>query len=215
MIGRATRRALQAVGLVTILLVILIAVALPFLGLWLQPQDQPEHADFIVVLAGNQSRCVKAAEIYKQGFAPVVMLSNEYIPPQSRVEKIMAELGYPEPDPNVLGQRVLQHLGVPDDAIVSFGKGSISTVEEADTFRRVVGDQAFRAILVTSPFHARRAKMTFSNRAPKGQFFVVSPPDNAIEVRWWRDQRSALNTGLELMKIAYFWLGGAFHAPSR
>jgi uncharacterized SAM-binding protein YcdF (DUF218 family) len=215
MIARFVRSTLQLVGFVTILMIVFFGVGFPFVGLWLQPQDQPERSDFIIVLAGDQSRCLKAADIYKQGFAPVIMLSNEYVPPQSRVEKIMADLGYPEPNPNVLGRRILVHLGIPKKAINLFGKGSASTTDEAEAFHSVVASRTFKAILVTSPFQARRAKMIFDSKLPNGKFFVVSPPDRAIDARWWRDKQSALDTGLELMKIAYFWLGGAFHAPSQ
>ena len=68
--GRFVGKSLQAVGVLTVLIVGSAAVAMPFLGTWLEQQDYLEKADYIVPLPGDSQRLFKAAELYKQGFAP-------------------------------------------------------------------------------------------------------------------------------------------------
>lgn len=215
LLSRLIRVLLQAIGLLTLVSIALIAVLVPYLGPWLQPQDKPEKSDFIVVLAGNANRCIRAAEVYKEGWAPLVMVSQEYIGPPGRREKLLAEMGYPEPDPNVLCLRILERLGVPDRAIKSFGTGSISTAEEAASLKVAVGDRRAKAIVVTAPFQARRAKIIFESALPEDTFLILSPTDRKIEARWWRDKQSALDASIEMIKIAYFEIGGEFRAPSK
>lgn len=214
MVGRFIRITLQAIGLIAVVVVVTAAVMLPFLGAWLQPQDTPERAEYIVVLGGDEHRHIKAAEIYKQGFAPTVLISNDRVPPKSRLQQAIIELGYPNVHPLEIRRRIIEHFGVPRSAIGSFGDGSVSTLEEAEAFKKFVNGRPVTAILVTSPFHARRAKLTFESVMPKARFLIVSPPEGTIDGRWWRDQQSAIWTGLEAMKLAYFWLGGAFRTAA-
>ncbi len=214
MLGKYLRKTFEAIGLLTVLGLITVAAALPFLAIWLQPLDAPEPSDYIVVLAGDEHRYLKAAELYKQKFAPVILLSNEHVAPLSRIQDLIIELGYPYLHPYELRQRILEHLGVPKEALASFGSGSVSTFEEAEALKQVFGNRPVKAILVTSPFQARRAKLAFESVMPRAHFMVVSPPERTIDGRWWRDQQSALLTVLEVSKIAYFWLGGAFRASA-
>jgi uncharacterized SAM-binding protein YcdF (DUF218 family) len=209
------RKVFEFIGILTTVGAVTVAVTLPFLAHWLQPNDTPEPSEYIVVLAGDEHRYLKAAELYQQKMAPVILLSNEYVPPLSRIQKLIIELGYPYLHPYEFRQRVLEHLGIPKEALVPFGTGNVSTLEEAEALKQLLGDRQVSAILVTSPFQARRAKLTFESVMPRAHFLVVSPPERTIDGRWWRDQQSALLTVLEIAKIAYFWAGGAFHTYAR
>src|SRR5262245_48957208 len=95
------RLILQATGLLTILAVIAGIGAFLALGPWLQYQNKPAKADFIIPLGGDGYRLIKAAELYKQGFAPTILLGNNYLRPPSRLERILVEMGYPQIAPSV------------------------------------------------------------------------------------------------------------------
>ena len=103
MFAKFSRGILQVAGLLAILALLVAIGTFMFLAPLLQYQDRPERADYILPLAGNEDRLVKAAELYKQGLAPKILLSNEQIRPLSRAQKIAAKIGYPPTDPSKIG----------------------------------------------------------------------------------------------------------------
>jgi len=210
MTGRYFRLALECLGAATLAALVAAAIALTASPSWLQQQDTPAKADYIITLAGDNHRLLKAIELYKQGYAPKIFLSNDYVGPPTRFSQLMTELGYKTVDFHELRSRVLEHEGIPKSAVEEFGVGLASTIEEAEVFRQVAGTREFTALLVTSPYHARRAKIIFQSVMPRAHFLVVSPPEGAIEQRWWRDKESAMRILDETAKLFYFWLGGAF-----
>ena len=211
-LGTLIRGILQGIGFLTVLAVLAGAAAFFLLAPWLQYQDQPERADYIVPLAGDGHRLIKAAELYKQGLAPKILLSNERIRPPTRLQDIAAELGYPRANPLEFRQRLLAYFGVPGSAIESFGEGHISTVEEAEALKRFLAGRAHTVILVTSPYQARRAKLIFEQIMPRVRWLIVWPPEGSLPDRWWLDQGAALRSVSEATKLLYFWLGGAFRS---
>jgi hypothetical protein len=62
MFGRIIRGTLQAIGLLTVLAAVAAVGAFMFLAPWLQYQDEPQRARYILPLAGNEHRLIKAAE---------------------------------------------------------------------------------------------------------------------------------------------------------
>lgn len=112
------------------------------------------------------------------------------------------------------------HLGVPGDASSEFGDGHISTAEEAEAFRdflearktATLRKKPLRVILVTSPYHTRRAKMIFEDAIPGARFMVTSPPEGRLVAKWWRDQTSARLAVGEAFKFTYYLLGGRFRS---
>ncbi|MCX7310351.1 MAG: YdcF family protein [Alphaproteobacteria bacterium] len=211
------RIALQVIGALTVLAVIAAALTTVVLGQWLQYQPPIEKADYLVPLAGDDNRLLTAIELYKQGYAPILLLSNAHVPPPGRAEKLQSELGHAAPHPYKLRQEILDHFGVPAQATAEFGQGHISTVGEAESLRQLLGDRPVKVLLVTSPFHARRAAMIFKSVMPRAQFLVAVTPEYRLSDPWWSEQTSALLTMSEAMKLTFFWLGGAFRtaAPAR
>jgi uncharacterized SAM-binding protein YcdF (DUF218 family) len=212
MFGKIVRGFLQAVGFLTVLGLLAGGLAVVSLGGWLQYEDQLRNADYIVPLAGDADRLVYAAQLYKQGLAPKLLIDNDLVIGPSRSQKLRTELGYPWIDPRELRTRLLKFLNVPDDAIATFGEDYISTSDEADALKKFLGDHAATVIVVTSPYHTRRAKMIFERTIPRSHFVVVSTPEGRLHEPWWSDQQSANQTILEMAKIFYFWLGGAFRS---
>jgi uncharacterized SAM-binding protein YcdF (DUF218 family) len=213
MFGKLIRFVLQAIGLVAVIAAIAAVIAAFTLGHWLQYQDTLQKADYIVPLAGDDHRLLKAAELYKQGFAPTILLSNARVRPPSRIDEINAKLGHPQVGPREERKMLLGYLGVPEMATAEFGNGHVSTYEEAEALRAHIGSGSVTIILVTSPYHTRRAKLTFERVMPSAHFMLASPPEGQLHDPWWRDQDSALLVVTETAKLAYFWLGGVFRAP--
>lgn len=213
---------LQLIGLVTVLGIIGILIVLPLLPRLLQVEDPVTKADMIVPLAGEWHRLIKAAELYKAGVAPKVVLSNSRIRPPSRIDKIREDMGLPRTPPREFRHRLMIHLGVPADAMADFGNGHISTSEEAEAFRAFIkknatseqATQPLRVILVTSPYHTRRARLTFRDAMPDIRFSVTAPPERRLEPQWWKDRDSAVLSVLESFKFMHYLLGGRFRAQA-
>jgi uncharacterized SAM-binding protein YcdF (DUF218 family) len=208
------RVVLQMIGGLTVLAVVAATLTMLVMGQWLQYQPPLEKSDYLVPLAGDDNRLLTAIELYKQGYAPMILLSNVYVPPLSRAEKLQGELGHPMIHPHQLRREMLDHFGVPATATAEFGQSHISTTAEAESLRQYLGDRTVRVILVTSPFHARRAAITFKSVMPRAQFLVAVTPEYRLSDPWWREQASALLTMSEVTKLTFFWLGGVFRTPA-
>ena len=213
---KAVRLFLQTVGALALIAIATAAVALPFLGEWLHRQDQLERADFIIPLAGGTERIVYAVDLYHQGLAPKLLFAVEQKRPQTaRLQRLIDATGPLEMDPSEFISKALVYFKVPHDDHVIYGKGIVSTIEEAEALRRYLGDRPFTAILVTSASHTRRAKMIFEYVLPNGRFSIVAPPEESMR-RWWANQRTAVQTVAESAKIVFFVVGGAYRStPER
>jgi uncharacterized SAM-binding protein YcdF (DUF218 family) len=208
--GRAIRGFLQATGLLTILAAIGAAIAFVLLSNWLQYEDQAQPADFIVPLAGDDHRLLKAAELFKQGLAPKILLSNERMKPLTRMDALNGEIGRPRGDVMAKRMELLDHLGIPLIDVERYGDSLMSTADEAKALAKRFAGQKPSLLLVTSPYQARRSKIIFSRELPDARIFIVSPPEGALPERWWAERDTALLAVTEMAKLAYYWIGGAF-----
>lgn len=213
---RLFRLILQFIGLLTLLGLLAALIALPLLPRILQVEDKIKKADYILVVSGDWSRYFRAAELYKEGFAPKVLVSNAYVRPPSRFNKTLSEMGIEVPPRHELRDRLMVHLGIPADATEVFGDGHISTAEEAEALRDFLAEKRLgkspEIILVTSPYHTRRAKLIFSDTLPDVHFTMTAPPEKRIKSQWWRDRDSAIRSVLELFKFGYYLIGGRFRS---
>lgn len=209
---RAIPRVLQIIGLLSIAGAVAAAVTFFLLADLLQVDEPIERADYILPLAGDRHRVIRAAELYREDVAPVVLWSREYTPPRSRLQNLLVEMGYSLAEPKDFVPRLLEHLGVPSRAVEPFGDGHISTVEEAEALRRHLGNRNLTIVLVTSPYHTRRAKMIFERTMPNVRWIATSTPEGRIPARWWTDRNAALLVVPEVAKLVHYWFGGAFRA---
>jgi uncharacterized SAM-binding protein YcdF (DUF218 family) len=212
MFGRIVRGALQIIGLLTVIGLVVAVGTFFFLAPLLQVEDRIERADYILPLAGDWHRLVRAAELFDDGIAPKVLFSRERVPPPVRIQGILADMGHPPLVPDEFLPKLLGHLGVPRTAIEPFGNGHISTVEEAEALRRHLGDRRMTIVLVTSPYHTRRASLIFKRAMPNVRWLIASTPESKLPTRWWTDREASLNVLQEVAKLAYYWAGGAFRA---
>lgn len=207
-----TRFLVATIGLLTVIALLLAAVAALVMPSLLQVEDRIETADYILPLAGGWHRHLKAAELYKAGYAPTILLSNAKIGAPSRFQKLREEMGVPQIPRRELRRRLFAHLKIPDEALATFGEGLISTIEEAEALRDFLKGRRARIILVTSAAHSRRAKLIFADAYPEAAFMITSPPEQRLERRWWRDQKSAQWVVAESFKLGWYLLGGRFRS---
>jgi uncharacterized SAM-binding protein YcdF (DUF218 family) len=195
------------------LLVVLLAAAIGaaagvrYAGAWLSAGDRPQQADAIVVLGGGYARPFQAADLYRQGLARKIYIS---VPARDDQYRLLDEAGIAFPREEEVVRQVLLKKGVPAGAIEYFGKDSISTAAEAQAARALFAKGAPKLLIVTSPYHLRRARITFTDALPAADVRVIATSYDPFPQAWWKDQSAARNVLLELAKITFYQLGGRF-----
>lgn len=203
---------LQIIGAAALCLVLGGVVLMAFAGFWMDVNDPPVKSDYILPLAGDTHRFIKAAQLYREGYAPVILLSNARKLPPSRLTRLQWKMGFPRHTPEQYRTLLLQLLGAETARLEPFGNGHISTVEEAEALRSHLGGRPVKLLIVTSPYHARRAKMIFEETLPNCEIAVVTTEEGAFKKQWWKDQESAQYLILEFAKTLHYMLGGVFRS---
>lgn len=174
---------------------------------WLSVRDQPQKADAILVLGGGYARAFQAADLYRRGLARRVYVS---VPIREDQYLLLDEAGIPYPREEETVRAVLLKKGVPASAIEYLGKDLISTADEAQAARDLFGKGAPRLLVVTSPYHLRRARMIFTDALPAADIRLIATSYDRFPSYWWKDQTAARNVMQELAKIVFYQLGGRF-----
>ncbi|HYU18018.1 MAG TPA: YdcF family protein [Chloroflexota bacterium] len=101
---------------------------------------------------------------------------------------------------------------MPDEAVVPIEAISNSTYEEALASRDLIIRYGWRsAIVVTDPFHMRRAILTFRQvLEPEGLSAEASPAEGSkYGVRnWWQDRQAISRVVQEYLKLGYYVVRG-------
>ena len=139
-------------------------------------------ADAIVVLSDDNfyaDRATHAAELFRQGAAPVVVASGRRLRPSAGIVELM--------------MHDLVERGVPKDSVISLPHDAENTREEAATIARFAADHHWKKlIIVTSNFHTRRARYIFQKVVPAGmETSVASARDGDFDPEhWWEKRKS-------------------------
>lgn len=173
---------------------------------WLVRTDPPVRSDAIVVLSGDLQRNFHGAQLYRMGMAPQVIITA---PRREAGYRKLDEIGVPSPRHEELARAALVRLGVPDGAIRTVGKELLSTAAEAAAIRDAVAPGS-TLLVVTSPYHTRRAGLVFAERFPASSIRMQGDPGEVLPRRWWTDQDAARNVLLEFVKTVFFLAGGRF-----
>ena len=146
-------------------------------------EDQPEQADVILVPGSRKiENAIRAAALYRAGYAPYVLPSGRYATTYGRFlgvpERYQAE--YPDAYETEWAflRAVLRKHGVPDSAILREDQATY-TWENAQRSRDVLqkaGLPCDTAILCCHAFHARRALLYYQAAMPKTRFLVCPAP---------------------------------------
>ncbi len=181
-------------------------------GIWLLPQvlsvddlqpcsspiathEQCQPADAIVAISGGDTdaRARTAIQLYQDGWAPKLILSGAALDKRG-----ISNAG-------AMRQLALR-AGVPDSAIL-IDEQAVDTAGNAQGLRPIVREYALkRIIVVTSPYHQRRASTEFT-RALGDEVVVVSRPTYEDqywpEDRWWSNPYGWYLAISEMTKLIY------------
>ncbi|MCD6303311.1 MAG: YdcF family protein [Anaerolineae bacterium] len=163
----------------------------------LQVDQDPVAADAIFVLGGGDgSRLRLGAELYHQGYAPLMLTSG----------KAPALPGFDTPFAE-LAATYLPSLGVPRDHIVPLSN-TTSTYEDAIAAHNLSQARNWLALLViTDAYHTQRARLTFRHvfRDSDTEIVIVaSQPEWYHPSDWWRHEKALLVVLQEYGKLAYY-----------
>ena len=167
-------------------------VALALVGRALVVEDPLAKADVIVAISGDEGpRTETAVSLWQQGLAPLLLFSGASLDPDSVSS-------------GELMKRQAVRLGVPEGAIL-VEPLSATTEENAKRTAELMQQRGLHtAILVTSPYHQRRASILFSQAfAPFGLSFRNHPANDPAwdPDRWWLTDPSRTRTIVELAKL--------------
>lgn len=165
---------------------------------WWVVDEPPVMAQAILVLGGDSiagERVAKAVELFKQGWAPRLVLSGPNLRPYLNEADLM--------------QREALGLGAPPEAIVLVRHQAESTQEEILLLRDFLAERNIRKlIVVTSNFHTRRTR-TICRRilAPRGiEVHVKAAPCGEFnEASWWRQRTGKSLMFVEWLKTLNTW----------
>ncbi len=164
------------------------------LGFYLSPQSPLSKSDAIVAVSGGEtrSRALEAIKLYKEGWAPHLIFSGAALDPTGpsnarAMETIALSEGVPQKD-------------------ILLDETSANTTANAAGVADIVKAQEFhKIILVTSPYHQRRASVTF-HRALGSDVTILnhsSTDANWRRTHWWASDYSRSLTIAELQKTLY------------
>lgn len=171
------------------------------LGHYLALEDPLAPADAIVAISGDQgARTLTAVDLWKRGLAPVIVFAGSSEDPTSL------------PSAEIMKREAVK-LGVPADRVLT-EPSSATTKENATRVTDLLSAFGIkRAILVTSPYHQRRAAILFERQvADTGITFRNYPArDREWDPNlWWTREPSRSLTLVEVAKLGVEVLGGLF-----
>jgi uncharacterized SAM-binding protein YcdF (DUF218 family) len=145
-------------------------------------EDSLDKADTLIVLSDDNfyaDRATRAAELFREGKAPLVVASGRRLRPNAGIAELM--------------EHDLVERGVPKDKIVRFAHDADSTQEEAEALAKLARTRKWRkVIVVTSNYHTRRARYIFRRVFPQDiEIRVASAHDANFDPGHWWENRAA------------------------
>jgi uncharacterized SAM-binding protein YcdF (DUF218 family) len=153
---------------------------------WVVNEPAP-HADAILVLGDDNfyaDRATEAAQLFRQGVAPLVVASGRKLRPNAGISELM--------------EHDLIERGVPKEKILKFSHDAQSTIAEAAALGHLAEEKSWKSVLVvTSNYHTRRAKYIFEKElAPGTALSVASARDGDFDPYHWWEKRVSVKAFL-------------------
>jgi uncharacterized SAM-binding protein YcdF (DUF218 family) len=195
----SVRSAIKIVSILLALILLLGVVVFFGLGYYLSPQDPLAKSDAIVAISGGdtQARTDMAVTLYKEGWAPRIIFSGAAADPSS-------------PSNADVMRNLAVKAGVSPNAIL-VDERSVDTSQNAADVKAILqkdGDESI--ILVTSPYHQRRASITFADELGSRVKIINHSAIDPSWRRsaWWDGPYNVMLTLQELQKTVYVLLFG-------
>ena len=165
-------------------------------------EDADSKADALIVLSDDNfyaDRATRAAELFREGKAPIVVASGRRLRPLAGIAELM--------------EHDLVERGVPKDKIVRLAHDVDSTLEEAEALTKLAALRNWHSVIVvTSNYHTRRARYIFHRVFPQGiEVHVASAHDGDFDPQhWWEKRKSVKRLTREFagMAVAIWELHG-------
>lgn len=178
-------------------------------GVFLAREDPLQKADAIMVLAGSQAeRPLEAADLYLEGWAPVIVLTYGLQDPALAViEQRGGRLSRGEDQV----RDALVSTGIPATAFIVPARVHDNTADEARSVAALARERGWRrVIVVSSKYHLRRAGFAFRRELDAAGVEVImhgSRYDEANPPRWWASRSDIRWMLSEVPKYAAYLLG--------
>ena len=172
------------------------------IGHFLDVEDPLKPADVIVALSGDTgARTETAVGLWRRGFAPLIIFAGASEDPNSVAS-------------GELMKRDAMTQGVPESAIL-VEPSSNTTQENARQVASLMRASGLvTAILVTSPYHQRRAADLFGREFGPAKLTFTNYPARDPQWdpnTWWLHEPARTLTVVELAKLSVELANSAFH----
>lgn len=190
-----------------VLVILAAALRVPFLqavGDFLVIQDDLHPADIIHVISGPDYRSDYGIELMQQGYASYIFFTGPWC---AEVQDVHADRGK---------LRALNQ-GIAAAAILTDAAAITSTYEEALRLKALIDQSSTpvkSVIIVSDPFHMRRAKWTYRQVLGKDIEIQMAPvpfEDLSLHRRWWEDRYSVIAVREEYTKYVYYLVRYGLH----
>ncbi|NIU87989.1 MAG: hypothetical protein GWN56_12155 [Nitrosopumilaceae archaeon] len=180
---------------------------LPYAGSFLVVENKLEKADAVFVFGGSvPKRIIEAAGIYKQGYAPIIIISRH---PKPEGYKFLKEKGISFPEGHDINKSVALGLGIAEKNIIITKRRAASTFEELVLLNKLCLEKKYKKIiLVSSKYHTKRISKIFSDIS-KGKVKGIiryARYDSYDPKNWWKDRSSLRQTIFEYQKLLHHFL---------
>jgi uncharacterized SAM-binding protein YcdF (DUF218 family) len=170
------------------------------IGRYLIVGDPLEPADALVPLAGERLRVFYAADLFQKGYARWFVITDMWL------DRPKPAVSYTD---SVSAQAI--ERGVPTDRILVAPGQAASTYREALNLRWLAEQQDWHSlIVVTSPYHTRRARMIFGEVFGDTNITVMIQPVHEHWYRaedWWTSWMGWQVTVAEYLKLGLYLIG--------
>ena len=144
--------------------------------------DEPAMPSDALIVLGDDNyagdRAFAAAGLYRAGVAPVVLASGHMLRQNASAADLI--------------EHDLESFGVPATSIVKLSTHADNTKDEAAEVAKLIEARHWkRVLIVTSNYHARRARFIYGRTLPSSVSFRVSGArDSEFDpTRWWETRR--------------------------
>lgn len=212
---RRKRRSIVIALAVFVILAIVAVILARGAAHWLVRPDPLAHADVIVVLSGGLPyRAEGTADVYQQGYAPLVWVSRPVGPQEE-----LAAIGVHYVGEEEYNREAIVARGVPESAVQILPEPIEDTEQEIEEISSIMRRDGKRTvIIVTSPEHTRRVRALWSRLAGNDLTLIVrGAAEDPIDLdHWWRNTRDVFSVVREYLGLINIWLGLPVrpHTPS-